>query len=273
MEPGLSHGKAINTLNSVELTYKNHVYRLEVVYMDNHLLILNKAAGQLIQEDKTGDIDLLTLGKHYLKKRFNKPGNVYLGLVHRLDRPVSGLVCFARTSKAAARLARQFRQNRVKKQYLALVEGKCVSSARLEHYLVKKSSGVIVVPPHHARAKKARLHYTSLRNNKTSLLHIDLLTGRPHQIRVQLSEIGYPILGDLRYGANQTFDGKNLALHCYCLGIQHPVKKEWLQKVTHPPHSWNGYYEHEINQCINRGGKIESDCNRHGNQLCQKNRG
>ncbi|MBD3386117.1 RNA pseudouridine synthase [candidate division KSB1 bacterium] len=246
---------------------QNKNNQLDVIYLDNHLLIINKAAGVLIQEDRTGDIDLLSLARRYIKDKFNKPGNVYLGLVHRLDRPVSGVVCFARTSKAASRLSAQFRQNRVKKRYVAIVEGHCEKSGTLRHYLLKEASRVRIVRPQHAKAKKAELNYRSLHNKKnTSLLDIDLLTGRPHQIRVQLAETGHPILGDLRYGARHVFDGKNLALHCFSLGFEHPVKKNWIQTVVQPPAVWQEYYKKEIDRIIDEtGGEFENNRNRDEN--------
>ncbi len=238
----------------------------DVIYLDNHLLIVNKAAGVLIQEDRTGDTDLLSLARRYIKDEYNKPGNVYLGLVHRLDRPVSGVVCFARTSKAASRLSAQFRQSRVKKRYMAIVEGYCEKSGTLQHYLLKEASRIRIVRSQHAKAKKAVLNYRTLHSkNNTSLLDIDLLTGRPHQIRVQLAETGHPILGDLRYGARNIFDGRNLALHCFSLGFEHPVKKSWIQSVVQPPPVWQGYYDNEIDRLIHEtGGDFESNRDRNG---------
>lgn len=222
-----------------------------ILYLDNHLLVVNKPPGMLTQGDETGDPDLLTLGKAYLKERFNKPGNVFLGLVHRLDRPASGVIVLGRTSKAASRLADQFRRRTPQKRYVALVEGKCIGSGVCRDYLVKEDRQVKVVKPDHPKAQLAELKWEMIAfqpNAKQSLLQIDLKTGRPHQIRVQLASMDRPIVGDLRYGAKTEHDGRNLALHCYLLELMHPVRKEKMRWAALPPDTWPDYFrEHYAN--------------------------
>jgi len=209
--------------------------------------VINKPAGMPVQGDRSGDPDLLTLGKAYIKQTFNKPGNVFLGLVHRLDRPVSGVMVFARTSKAASRLSEQFRSHEVHKQYLAVVEGECTGSGRLVDYIVKEKQRVFITEQSHAGAREAVLLYETLVYMEgLSLVKIELITGRPHQIRIQLAHIGLPILGDLRYGASRSFDGRNLALHCYLLGVTHPTRKEPLEWCVTPPESWGHTFTREI---------------------------
>jgi 23S rRNA pseudouridine1911/1915/1917 synthase len=223
------------------------VPELQILYLDNHLLVVNKPAGVLVQADDTGDLDLLTLGKHYLKERFHKPGEVYLGLVHRLDRPASGVMVFARTSKAAARLSEQFKSRMADKRYLALVEGEAEAGGRREEYLGRGKSRMRVVDRDHAEAQLAILQWRSLGySNGVTLVDIRLETGRKHQIRVQLAESGHPILGDFRYGATRELDGRNLALHCYRLGLDHPTRSDRLSWSVTPPESWAGFFEEEI---------------------------
>ena len=225
--------------------------RLDVLYLDNHLLVVNKQAGLLAQADATGDKDLLRLGKEFLKNKFNKPGHVYLGLVHRLDRPVSGVMVLARTTKAAARLSARFRSNTAQKKYLALVEGNCSGQGICTDYIAKQNQEVRIVKARHPKARYAELAWKAVaKKSNLSLLEITLKTGRPHQIRVQLAHMGFPVLGDLRYGAKKEFDGKNLALHCYQLGLEHPVKKEFMQWTVKPPGTWKGYFDSEIENLL-----------------------
>ena len=219
----------------------------DILYTDNHLLVINKPSGLLAQKDSTGDPDIVTLAKDFIKQTFQKPGDVYLGLVHRLDRPASGIMVLARTSKAAARLSAQFRACAIKKKYLALVEGACPGRGTSVNYIIKKDRQVTIVEAVCPGAQYAELFWESIaQKNNLSLLSIDMKTGRPHQIRVQLSHMGFPILGDLRYGAKKEFDGQNLALHCYLLGLEHPVKKEHMQWTQLPPPAWGGMFENEI---------------------------
>ncbi len=221
---------------------------LDVLHLDNHLLAVNKPAGLLVQGDHTGDTDLLTLGKAFLKREFDKPGNVFLGLVHRLDRPVSGVVVLARTSKAASRLSAQFRTRTPDKRYLALVEGRLTGEGERVDHLAKTDRAVRVVRPTHPKAKRAALRWRALGTDRTksgdlSLVAVELLTGRAHQIRAQLAAMGYPILGDLRYGAQRRFDGRNLALHAAALTVEHPTRREPVTFSAPPPKTWHGYFD------------------------------
>lgn len=218
-------------------------------------MVINKPAGILSQSDITGDEDILSNCKSYLKDKFNKPGKVYLGLVHRLDRPVSGVMVLARTSKAASRLSSQFRENEVKKHYLAIVEGKCKGDGVCRDYVLKENQTTKIVKKEKQNSKYAELKWTGITDqNKKSLLDIEPKTGRPHQIRAQLASIGFPILGDFRYGAQKVFDGQNLALHCYALEIEHPVRKERMKWIAQPPSRWKKYFSNDWRTIINREG-------------------
>ena len=203
---------------------------LKVIYEDNHIIVVEKKPNIPSQSDKTGDIDMLTIVKEYIKEKYNKPGNVYLGLVHRLDRPVGGIMIFAKTSKSASRLSNQVREKIFKKEYLAVVDGKPEpKSGTLEDYLYKDERNNIskVVKKEKKNAKLAKLDYELVKYNEMknlSLLKINLHTGRHHQIRVQLSNFGHSIYGDQKYGKRGK--GKQIALWAYELTIQHPVSKE-----------------------------------------------
>ena len=202
----------------------------QIVFEDNHILIVNKAASQIVQGDKTGDTPLSEHLKTYLKKKYNKPGNVFLGVVHRLDRPVSGLVLFARTSKALARLNKQLQEKAIKKTYWAVVQNKPPKdSGQLVHYLWKdeKKNRSMAVNPSRKDAKKAILNYKLIgASDKYYLLEINLETGRHHQIRVQLSKMGCPIKGDVKYGYNRPNNTPFIHLHARKLEFIHPVTKE-----------------------------------------------
>lgn len=203
---------------------------LKVIFEDNHIIVVEKQPNIPSQSDKTGDIDMLTLVKDYIKEKYNKPGNVYLGLVHRLDRPVGGVMVFAKTSKAASRLSEQVRQKVFKKKYLAVVDGKIENeNGTLEDYLYKDERNNIskVVNKEKKNAKLAKLDYKVLAYNEVkdlSLVEINLHTGRHHQIRVQLSNFGHSIFGDQKYGTRG--QGKQIALWAYELTIEHPITKE-----------------------------------------------
>ena len=211
-----------------------------ILYEDNHLLAVVKPAGLLVQGDRTGDPTLLTTCKAYLKEKYRKPGNVYLGLVHRLDRPVSGVVLLARTSKAAGRLSAQFRGNEVHKTYLAVVEGRpCVPRDTLTHHLADRADA-------HGRtrcegslfagSRQARLSYRTLSGNaRLSLVLVEPATGRRHQIRTQLAAIGCPIVGDVKYGAVAGLPDRSIALHAWRLNCTHPVGGEPLVFTALPP--------------------------------------
>lgn len=206
---------------------------LKVIYEDNHIIVVEKIPNVPSQEDKTGDISMMTLIKDYIKEKYNKPGNVYLGLVHRLDRPVGGVMVFAKTSKAASRLSNEVREKVFKKEYLAVVDGKLEQEkGTLENYLYKdkKTNTSYVVNKDKKDSKYAKLDYEVIKydkENDLSLIKINLHTGRHHQIRVQLANIGHSIYGDQRYGIK----GKNkqIALWAYKLTIEHPTKKEKME--------------------------------------------
>ena len=212
---------------------------MEVLFIDNHLLVVNKPAGQPVQGDSSGDPDLLNEAKAFVGQKYNKPGKVFLGLVHRLDRPVSGVVALARTSKAASRLSEQFRLGTVRKEYLAIVEGRPIEGKHLVSFLKKEEQRVRQVKEGSPGAKRAQLDYELvIVMGQDALVRVYPKTGRPHQIRVQLAKDGYPILGDLKYGAKRTFDGRNLALHSLRLTLEHPVLKKPMTWSAPLPNQW-----------------------------------
>lgn len=212
----------------------------EPLYLDNHLLVVVKPAGMLSQEDRTGDLDLVTAAKAYLKARFDRPGNVFVGLVHRLDRPVSGVMVLARTSKAAARLSEQFRTRTVAKHYLALVEGTLAGSGRRTDWLIKADEAVRVVPPGTPGAREATLSWSARwTDGRRSLVRVRLETGRAHQIRVQLAARGHPIVGDRRHGATSDWRRGAIALHAAALEVEHPTQRVPL-RLAAAPDGWRG---------------------------------
>ena len=214
--------------------------RWPVLYEDNHLLAVYKPSGLLVQGDRTGDECLLDLGKRWLKERYHKPGKVFLAMVHRLDRPVAGVVLFARTSKAAGRLSRQFRERSVEKQYLAVVNGVVSGgSGRLIHHIERCNQVSRLVSTPTKDSQEARLRYTVLgTDHEKSLLRIFLETGRRHQIRIQLAHKGHPILGDLRYGADAPLPGRQIALLAQSLSVDHPTLKQRLVLNCPIPRGW-----------------------------------
>lgn len=202
---------------------------IQVLYEDNHLLALNKPAGLLSQEDSSGDVDILTLGREYLRREYNKSGNVFLGLLHRLDRPTGGVMLFAKTSKAAARMSALIRQREIQKRYLAVVEGTPPGNGLFSHYLCKdrEANRVSVCREGVPGAKKAELtFFTGEQKKNLSLVTISLITGRAHQIRVQFSHEGYPLAGDSKYGRKSDHP---IALFAHQLIFTHPVKQK---KIT-----------------------------------------
>ena len=211
---------------------------LKVIFEDNHIIVVEKSPNIPSQSDKTGDIDMLTIIKQYLKEKYNKPGNVYLGLVHRLDRPVGGVMVFAKTSKAASRLSNQVREKVFKKKYLAVVDGRPEDNfGVLEDYLYKdeRSNTSRVVKKEKKNSKYAKLEYEVLAYDERkdlSLLKINLFTGRHHQIRVQLSNFGHSIFGDQKYGTRGK--GKQIALWAYELEIVHPISNERMTFHSFP---------------------------------------
>lgn len=216
-----------------------------VLHEDNSVLVVVKPQNIPSQADSSGDIDLLSLLKDYVKQKYNKPGNVYLGLVHRLDRPTGGVMVFAKNSKAAERLSKQIVDGEMTKCYLATVVG-CPKepNATLVHYLKKNSltNNVYIATFGDHDAKRAELSYSVLESNGVvSLVKVQLGTGRSHQIRVQMQAIGTPVFGDMRYGGDTLMRGGNLALWAYHLEFDHPVTKEHMVFVAYPPETkpWN----------------------------------
>ncbi len=198
--------------------------KINILYEDNHLLVVEKPINVPVQEDSSKDKDLLTMLKEYIKEEYNKPGNVYLGLVHRLDRPVGGVMVFARTSKAASRLSDSIRKKEIKKTYLAIVHGKTKNKEKLVDYISKDEKTNTTYLD--KNGKEAILTYETLyydERNDRSLVKVNLETGRHHQIRFQLSNIGHPIVGDNRYGK---MEHENIKLFSYSLEFIHPVTKE-----------------------------------------------
>ncbi|MBS11312.1 MAG: RNA pseudouridine synthase [Gemmatimonadetes bacterium] len=214
---------------------------LNILYEDNHLLVINKQSGQLVQGDQTGRITLLDEGKGWLRDRYQKPGNVFLGPVHRLDRPASGVVVFARTSKAASRLSEEIRESRAKKTYWACVYGQVPEAGDWTDQLERREySSHVVEPP---AGKRARLTYRRLKSaSDVSIVEIDLETGRHHQIRVQFSHREHPILGDRRYGSNVPFADDAIALHARQMEIKHPTRDETMCFNAPAPNSWGPYH-------------------------------
>ena len=210
----------------------------KVIFEDNHIIVVEKQPNVLVQADKSGDKDMLTIIKEYLKEKYNKPGNVYLGLVHRLDRPVGGIMVFAKTSKAASRLSEQIRKNEFKKIYLTVVNGKMEKQKdTLENYLFKNEDATTCVVNSDTKgAKYAKLDYEVISYNdekNVTLLKINLHTGRHHQIRVQLSNIGHTIYGDQRYG-NISQERKQIALWANKIIFKHPTKDEIMELESIP---------------------------------------
>ena len=226
---------------------------ISVLYEDNHLLLVEKPVNIPVQADRTGDHDFLSMLKQDLKIRYGKPGNVYLGLVHRLDRPVGGAMIFAKTSKAASRMSDLVRRQAIERKYLAVVRGlPTKNEAKLEHYLYKntRENKVYTVAANHQKAKKAVLDYKMIANREgLSLLSVKLHTGRPHQIRVQLSANKTPIYGDQKYGQKANRPGQQIALWANLLRFEHPVKKEMIEVQCPPPEErypwnvWNKIYK------------------------------
>ena len=207
--------------------------RIQVLYEDNHLIAVNKPARMLVQGDKTGDSTIGDWVKRYIKDRYNKPGDVFLGVIHRIDRPVSGVVIFARTSKALTRMNELFRERSIKKTYWAITQTELPDlEGSLTHFLLKdttknKTKAYDRLSNRAAKAKKAELDYKLIgKVANHNLYEISLKTGRPHQIRVQLSKMGSPIRGDVKYGAEKGNEDGSIHLHSRSLSFIHPVKKE-----------------------------------------------
>ncbi len=199
---------------------------INIIFEDNHILVVEKPINIPVQEDSSKDKDLLTLLKEYIKEKYNKPGNVYLGLIHRLDRPVGGIMVFAKTSKAASRLSNQMREKKFEKVYNAIVVGNINKEGRLEDYLLKDTKNNIVKID--KNGKKAVLYYKKIKNiDNLSLIEVTLETGRSHQIRVQLSNYGFPLYGDQKYNKDAK-EKEQIALFAKKLSFYHPITNEYL---------------------------------------------
>jgi 23S rRNA pseudouridine1911/1915/1917 synthase len=220
---------------------------MTVVYEDNHIIIVNKSASEIVQGDKTGDTPLSETVKAYLKEKYQKPGNVFIGVTHRLDRPVSGLVVFAKTSKALARLNEMFRTSEVKKTYWAIVKQRPPEmEGELAHYLVRneKQNKSYAYDREVPNSKKAVLHYRVIGHSENYfLVEVDLKTGRHHQIRCQLAKMGCPIKGDLKYGSPRSNPDGSICLHSRRVCFIHPVSKERIEVTAPVPEGnlWNGF--------------------------------
>lgn len=229
------------------MSKKEHstIANLQVLFEDNHLIVINKRPGDIVQGDKTGDKPLSDTVKSYLKKKYNKPGNVYLGVVHRLDRPTSGIVVFAKTSKALPRLNKMFAEKDAKKTYWAVVKNRPDEpEKKLVHWMTRntKQNKSYANSKEVNDSKKAILSYRLIKKlDNYYLLEIDLETGRHHQIRSQLTAIGSPIKGDLKYGFNRSNENGSIHLHARKLKLMHPVKKELLEIIAPLPNDpiWN----------------------------------
>jgi len=221
----------------------------KILYEDNHIIIVNKKCGDIVQGDKTGDKTLADEVKQYIKQKYNKPGDVFLGITHRLDRPTSGIVIFARTSKALSRLNKMFSEQTIHKTYLAVVNSKPPKiKDTLTHFLVRnrKQNKSYANTKEIANSKKARLSYEMLaESDKFFLLKIQLHTGRHHQIRAQLAKIDSYIKGDLKYGFPRSNPDGGIHLHAYEVEFIHPVKKEPIKIIAKPPDDvlWNYFYK------------------------------
>ena len=220
---------------------------MTVVYEDNHIIVVNKTASEIVQADKTGDTPLSETVKQYLKEKYQKPGNVFLGVTHRLDRPVSGLVIFAKTSKALTRLNEMFRAGEVKKTYWAVVKNAPKElEGELVHFLVRneKQNKSYAYDKEVPNSKKAVLDYRLIgRSENYYLLEVDLKTGRHHQIRCQLAKMGCPIKGDLKYGSPRSNPDGSICLHARRVRFVHPVSKELIELKAPLPEGnlWKGF--------------------------------
>ena len=220
---------------------------MTVVYEDNHIIVVNKTASEIVQADKTGDTPLSETVKQYLKEKYQKPGNVFLGVTHRLDRPVSGFVIFAKTSKALTRLNEMFRAGEVKKTYWAVVKNAPKESeGELVHFLVRneKQNKSYAYDKEVPNSKKAVLDYRLIgRSENYYLLEVDLKTGRHHQIRCQLAKMGCPIKGDLKYGSPRSNPDGSICLHARRVRFVHPVSKELIELKAPLPEGnlWKGF--------------------------------
>lgn len=217
----------------------SNAQNLQILYEDNHLIVINKRVGDIVQGDKTGDTPLSDHVKEYLKKKYDKPGQVFLGVTHRLDRPTSGIIVFARTSKALSRMNKMFADKKTEKIYWAIVKNTPKKEkGTLIHWLKRnpKQNKSYAYPKEIPESKRAELSFTILKKlDRYSLLQILLKTGRHHQIRAQLASVGCPIKGDLKYGFGRSNPDGGIHLHARKLSFEHPVKKELISFTASPP--------------------------------------
>ncbi|MGB9857007.1 MAG: RluA family pseudouridine synthase [Dictyoglomaceae bacterium] len=218
-------------------------FNLKIIYEDNHLLVVEKPAGILVQGDATKRVTLLEIAKAYIKEKYKKPGNVFLGIVHRLDKNVSGVLVFARNSKSASRLSQAFREQRVEKIYLAISEGKTsLKEGTWENYIFwdEKNRKALIFEKEIPGSKKAVTYFKVLRKEKGLILwELNPKTGRKHQLRAELSYIGCPILGDKKYGSKEKFFNNHIALHCFKIKFKHPVRDEVMEFKIDPPKTFS----------------------------------
>lgn len=217
---------------------------LQVLHEDNHLIAVNKPAGVLVHGDETGDVPLSEAVKEYIKIRYNKPGDVFLGVIHRLDRPVSGVIIYARTSKGLARMNEVFKERKIQKTYLAITRNRPQPMlGTLTHYIAKdrsrnlaKAFNSLSNQAEKMKAKESTLDYEMIGEiDNRCLIRVNPHTGRPHQIRVQLSSMGCPIVGDVKYGDDQPNQDGSIHLHCRSMSFEHPVKREPVVITADPP--------------------------------------
>ena len=231
---------------------------MEILYEDNHIIIVNKTTSEIVQGDKTGDTPLSEQLKLWLKEKYNKPGNVFVGVTHRLDRPVSGVVVFAKTSKALTRLNEMFRLGEIQKSYWAIVQNHPPKQQdEITHYLVRneKQNKSYAYNGQKANAKKATLSYTVIaQSDRYNLLEVDLKTGRHHQIRCQLAQIGCPIKGDLKYGAKRSNPDGGISLHARRIRFIHPVSQKEIDVTAPVPNDilWKTFEQTVSNRLTER---------------------
>ena len=229
---------------------------MKVLHEDNHLIIVNKNCGEIVHSDVTGDVPLDQMVKDYLKKKYNKPSEVFLGVAHRVDRPVSGIVVFARTTKALVRLNRMFQEKLIKKTYWAIVKNLPPNDeGTLIHYVIRntKNNRSYICTSEHRDSKKAVLHYKHIASSERyHLLEIDLKTGRHHQIRCQLAAIGCPVRGDLKYGYARSNPNGGISLHSRQITFKHPVKEDIINLTAPLPDDplWKAFDSKMLNSAL-----------------------
>ena len=245
-----AHGQTLSLVHDGALPTLNAAVPMEILYLDDTLLVVQKPAGLLAQPDHTGDPDVLTLATERMREASGTP-DPFVGLVHRLDRPTSGIMVLARSSEAARALSAQFRERTISKQYLALVEGTLRGIGTWTDYIAKPGRAPTLVPPDNSNGKRARLQWQALaRTDEHTLLQIRLETGRPHQIRLQAADRGHPVVGDTRYGAQTPRNG--IVLHHTLLRLDHPGRNRRVTFTAFPPATWRPLLSGEMQKAIER---------------------